>query len=325
MRWVITGGLGFIGTALTKKLLQFEPSKVLIIDNQAAGVPGILAHKDIEVCEVTSAKDFSWTRKLNYINADIRSVELYNFALTGADYLVHLAANTGVQPSVEDPEYDLSVNVLGTLRLLESAAECSIRKFIFASSGAPLGTQKPPLNEDMAPRPSSPYGASKLAGEGYCSAFYQCFGLDTVALRFGNVYGPGSSHKTSIVAKLLNASKASQTFEIYGDGAQTRDYIYIDDLIAAIVLAAEVCDIGGEVFQIATERETSVNELVDLICELLRASGHELPEISYSATRSGDVKANYSNTSKAKGKIGWSAKTSLADGLKKTIEYFDSH
>ena len=140
-------------------------------------------------------------------------------------------------PSVENPRLDMECNVIGTLNMLEGARMHKVKRFIFASSGAPIGECEPPIHEEMAPHPVSPYGASKLAGEGYCSAYFRTFDVETIALRFGNVYGPGSGHKNSVVAKFIRQAMQGETLEIYGDGKQTRDFIYIDDLIQAICLA----------------------------------------------------------------------------------------
>ena len=133
--------------------------------------------------------------------------------------------------------------------------------------GAPVGEANPPIHEELAPHPVSPYGASKLAGEGYCSAYYRTFGLETVVLRFGNVYGPGATHKDSVVAKFIRQALAGETLEIYGDGTQTRDFIYVEDLVKAIWQAATVSGVGGEIFQIATNRETTLHELTELLVE----------------------------------------------------------
>ena len=140
-------------------------------------------------------------------------------ATEGADVVIHLAANTGVGPSVENPRMDCETNVTGTLNALEAARAAGAGRFVFASSGAPLGVQTPPLHEEMAPHPASPYGASKLAGEGYCSAWFHSFGVETVVLRFGNVYGEGSTRKASVVAKFIKRALAGEVLEIYGDGS----------------------------------------------------------------------------------------------------------
>ena len=236
--------------------------------------------------------------------------------------IIHLAANTGVGPSVQNPLFDCKTNILGVLNVLEACRSNRVPRFVFASSGAPLGDQRPPLHEELAPHPASPYGASKLAGEGYCSAYFHSFGIETVALRFGNVYGAGSHKKQSVVAKFIQQSLRGESLEIYGDGKQTRDYIYISDLVDAIVKASVVEDIGGEVFQIATANETTVLQMVEILGQAMSEEGLSLPVINYGPRRTGDVQRNYSDTSKAKKYLNWSARVSLEQGLKTTIRYF---
>ena len=141
--------------------------------------------------------------QVELIVGDIRDADKTLKVCKGIDVIVHLAANTGVGPSVEDPRTDMEANIIGTFNMLDAARQNKVKKFIFASSGAPIGECEPPIHEELAPHPVSPYGASKLAGEGYCSAYYRTFDVSTVALRFGNVYGPGSSHKSSVLAKFI--------------------------------------------------------------------------------------------------------------------------
>ena len=165
-------------------------------------------------------------------------------------------------------------------------------------------------------------GASKLAGEGYCSAYFRTFGVNTVALRFGNVYGPGSTHKSSAVAKFTKRAMNGEVLEVYGDGSQTRDFIYIEDLIRAVRLAATVDGVGGETFQIATNAETSVQELIDLLLPVLAAAGVKDVEVRETEPRQGDVQRNYSDTSKAARMLGWRAETRLEEGLRRTVGWF---
>jgi len=155
------------------------------------------------------------------------------------DIVVHLAAQTSVPDSIFNSEYDEIVNVNGTLNLLRAAHKHGCKRFVFASSAAPLGDCQQPMNEGLPPAPKSPYGASKLAGEGYCSAFFHSYGLETVALRFSNVYGPRSLHKTSVVSEFIRAIIDRRQIVIYGDGEQTRDYIHVDDVCAAIQSAVD--------------------------------------------------------------------------------------
>ena len=219
--------------------------------------------------------------------------------------------------------------------MLEASRQNKIQKFIFASSGAPLGEVNPPIHEEIAPKPVSPYGASKLAGEAYCSAYYRTFGLKTISLRFGNVYGPRSKHKSSVVAKFLKRALSGEPLEIYGDGNQTRDFIYIDDLIQAIILAVNPqssasnthCSVlspspWGEVFQIATYKETTVNEIAAKIKEIVESFLDQSVKIVHTSPRIGDVRRNYSDISKAKKILGYKPKYDLDKGLRATFEYF---
>jgi UDP-glucose 4-epimerase len=214
-------------------------------------------------------------------------------------------------------------NVMGTFNMLEGARSQGVKRFVFASSGAPAGECEPPIHEELPPHPVSPYGASKLAGEGYCSAFYKTFGVHTVALRFSNVYGPGSTHKSSVVAKFIKQALNRETLTIYGDGAQTRDFIFIDDLIDAVYKAAVIKnDIGGETFQIATSRETTIDEITGLLLGVLEANGIDLPRVEKTTPRLGDVKRNFSDTTKAKNILGWRNEWSLKQGIEHTVQWF---
>ena len=236
------------------------------------------------------------------------------------DIIVHLAANTGVGPSVENPRADMETNVVGLFNMLEAARLSGAGKFIFASSGAPVGEIEPPIHEEVAPHPVSPYGASKLAGEGYCSAYFRTFRLSTIVLRFGNVYGPGSMRKGSIVAKFVKNALRGEVCEIYGDGNQTRDFIYISDLVEAIIKSSD-CDCGGEIFQIATSQEHTVNEVALALRAILAEHGHSMA-IKYGEARIGDVLRNYSDTSKARTMLGWQANYNLSKGLVETVAWF---
>ena len=320
MKYVITGGCGFIGVALVDFLSRDGSHKVRIVDNLSVGSLERLT----QIGEVTelSLDGLNWSTPLEFVEADIRDRAAMVQAVKGADVVVHLAANTGVPKSVEDPFLDQETNVKGTLNVLDACRHAGVERFVFASSGAPVGEQTPPIHENMTPHPASPYGASKLAGEAYCSAYSQCFGVETVALRFGNVYGPGSGHKTSVVAKFLKNILSGEALEIYGDGTQTRDFIYLNDLLDAVLRAATQPGIGGEIFQIATAQETQVSELVDQMLATVTAAGLPVPEITYSERRKGDVLRNFSDTSKAQRMLGWQAQTSLTEGLALTLQSF---
>jgi UDP-glucose 4-epimerase len=236
--------------------------------------------------------------------------------------IVHLAANTGVAPSVDNPRRDCLTNVVGTLNCLEAARLAGIERFVLASSGAAYGASEPPIHEGRAPRPVSPYGASKLAGEGYCSAYWWTFGVKAVALRFGNVYGPGSDHKSSVVATFIKRALAGEVLEIYGDGRQTRDFIFIDDLVEAIVRAAAAPDVGGEVLQIASACETTVTEITTLLVRLLVEAGLAEPLVRHTNPRAGDAPRLYADTTKAERLLGWRPAVPLEEGLRRVVRWF---
>jgi UDP-glucose 4-epimerase len=331
--YLITGGCGFIGTSLIAHLLKNDPdTKIRVLDNLCVGTRDDLAEvctfKEIPASSVNA--DFR-ENKVELIVGDIRNYAVCEQACEGIDIIVHLAANTGVGPSVEDPRADMESNVVGIFNMLEAARLHKTDKFIFASSGAPIGEVEPPITEDKPAKPVSPYGASKLAGEGYCSAYYRTFKIKTVSLRFGNVYGPRSKHKSSVVAKFIKQALAGETLEIYGDGSQTRDFIYIDDLINAVMLAAHPQPASstakapwGEIFQIATHKETTVNEIGEKIKVLFERQARKTLTIIHGNTRLGDVKRNYSDITKARNVLGYKPDYDLDKGLRMTYDYFAS-
>lgn len=319
--WLITGGCGFIGRNLIQKLLSDSEAAIRVLDNET-----VCDMKDLQqifpVERVAEGNILPAKGKVQLLSGDIRDNKVAAEACHGMDIVVHLAANTGVPKSVANPELDFETNAMGTFNMLEATRHQGLKRFIFASSGAPAGTAKPPVTEKSLPEPISPYGASKLAGEGYCSAYHHCFGLDTVALRFSNVYGPYSSHKTSVVAKLLSAISIGEDWTIYGDGTQTRDFLYVDDLVEAILLAAYTRGIGGHAFQIATGVEHSLRDLMDIIQKSLAKRGLSSGKIIHENSRQGDMPRNYADPSKAAKMLGWKAETNLEDGIRETVDWF---
>lgn len=319
--WLITGGCGFIGTSLVNFLRKNAPgTNIRILDNLSVGT-----RSDLESVSAFTEKSGdqieSGPAGTELIVGDILNFDICLKASTGIDIIVHLAANTGVAPSVDNPRQDMESNIIGIFNMLEAARERDVSHFIFASSGAPVGEIEPPITEEKAPRPVSPYGASKLAGEGYCSAYYRTYGIKTVSLRFSNVYGPLSGHKNSVVARFFKQALDGEPLEIYGDGRQTRDFIYIEDLIRAIILASVTVH-GGEVFQIATNRETTINEIAEMIRDIVNPVTGKALQVSHTAQRRGDVLRNYADISKAERVLGYSPKMGLTEGLQLTFDYF---
>ena len=310
-----------MGTVLTKRIMQEVGHSVRLIDNLTTGtrddLAAITAYHELTPDELTKSPS-----GVELVIGDILDEQLALKVSHGCDIIIHFAANTGVGPSVQNPRADMLVNVVGVFNYLEAARINKIPQFIFASSGAPAGEVDPPIHEELPLHPASPYGASKLAGEGYCSAYKQTFGINTVALRFGNVYGPGSIHKFSVVAKFIRRALEGETLKIYGDGTQTRDFIYIEDVIEAIICAANATDIGGEVFQIASNLETTIGEMVERLLSILKEYGvHNIRAVN-GETRLGDVRRNFSDISKARSCLGWKPRFDLDDGLRRTVAYF---
>jgi UDP-glucose 4-epimerase len=332
-KWLITGGCGFIGTNLVKKLVEKGGHFIRVLDNLSVGTRQDL----FRVCDFEekgpASESFAFSSLITdpsnpfptivqLIVEDIRNANIARKAAEGVDTIVHLAANAGVIQSIENPKQDMEVNVFGTLNMLEAARQNDVKRFIFASSGAPIGDCKPPIHEELAPHPASPYGASKLAGEGYCSAYYRTYGIETVVLRFSNVYGPMSAKKISVIATFLKKALKGEVLEIFGNGEQTRDFIYIDDLVNAIIISSKKNKISGEIFQIATNSETSINYLLDIVVKILNTKGCNNIKVKYSPLRLGEVKQNYSDTSKAKDYLKWRPRIDLENGIEKTIKWF---
>ncbi len=301
--YLVTGGCGFVGVNLIPKLLA-QGSRVRVLDNLSVG-----RREDIESFNV----DFE--------SGDIRDRTAVAQACAGVDVVVHLAAHTRVVESLSNPELNFEINAIGTFNVLRACADAGVKKVIFASTGgAILGEQQPPVHEGMVPRPLSPYGASKLCGEAYCSAFHGSFGLKTTALRFSNVYGPYSYHKGSVVAHFFKSIMQQQPLVVYGDGQQTRDFVYVGDIADAILLAIDA-DRGGEIFQIASGRGTSVEALIGMMKKLLP----EVPiDVRFEAARPGEITHNHSSIDKARCLLGYSPKVELQDGLRRTWDWFCS-
>jgi UDP-glucose 4-epimerase len=296
---LVTGGAGFIGANLVRALIA-SGERVRVLDDMSVGTAGYLDGLDLEL-EV----------------GEIGDAEVAFRACADCSAVVHLAARSAVLESVADPWPTFETNARGTLTLLRAAVDAGVERFILASSNAALGEYEPPLDEKKVPRPISPYGASKLAAEGYCSAFHGSYGLRTISLRFANAYGPFSHHKTSVVAKFTKALLAGEGLTIYGDGSQTRDFIFVDDIVAA-VMNSLAADVGCEVLQIATGHETSVRELVALLGEITSKD----VVLEWLPQPSGEIRRNYASIERAGACLGWRPKVRLREGLEATVAAF---
>jgi UDP-glucose 4-epimerase len=216
---------------------------------------------------------------------------------------------------------NFDINARGTLQMLRGATDAGVKRFVFASTGgAIMGNQEPPIDEHSLPWPISPYGAGKLCGEAYLHAFAGSFDIHPVALRFANVYGPYSAHKKGVVTRFIRAALAGGTFEIFGDGKASRDFLHVDDLCRGIIAAAD-SDLSDVVLHLASETETTIDELARLILEL---AGSDV-EIVHHPKRTGEVDRNFARAERAKEILGWEPRLSLRDGMQSTIDWFRSH
>ena len=291
-----------MGATLVRQLVE-SGHLVRVFDNYSTGDASYLVGVDAELVE-----------------GDIRDATALDAAFAGVRAVIHLAAAGSVVMSVVDPVTNFDVNVVGTFRILEAARRAGVKRVVQASTGGALiGDATPPVSEYSLPKPISPYGASKLAGEGYACAFAKAYGLGTVALRFANVYGPWSAHKRGAMTLFFRAIQSGEPIVIYGDGSASRDYTHVDDISRALKLALE-CDIpGGTVLHIASGVETTVRELADLCREAAAAPNHP---VEYRPKRVGEVGRNFASYDLAQQMLGYTPKISREAGIRRTWQWF---
>ena len=307
MRALVTGGAGFIGSHIVEELLRGGAS-VRVLDNFSSGKRENLAafRGDLEILE-----------------GDLRDAEVIKAATRDVDLVFHLAAFVSVPQSMAEPEACFAINVGGTVTLLEAARRAGVRKVVLSSSTAVYGNpDKFPTDEETALRPVSPYALSKQVNELYARLYTQTFNLPVTALRYFNVYGPRQRPDSDYAAAISIFTRRlvnGEPITIYGDGKQSRDFIFVKDVVRANLMAAE-SNAAGEAFNICTGRETS---LLDLLEELSELSPRP-PEVRFAAPRPGDIYRSYGNSEKAAVKLGFRAQTTLANGLAQTVEWMKS-
>lgn len=307
--YLVTGGAGFIGSNIVDELLRRE-EKVKVIDNFSSGKKENLSH----------ALD-----KIELIEGDIRDLDLVKEASQGVDYILHQAALRSVPKSINDPlAYD-EVNVGGTLKVLLAASEAKVKRVVVASSSSVYGQAKTfPEQETALPLPISPYAASKLAGEHYCHVFSEVYGLETIALRYFNVFGPRQSLESKyavVIPKFIINMLKNESPPVHGDGTQSRDFTYVDNVVEANILAATTPNISGEVLNVACGEEHTLLKLIEYLNEIL---GMKI-EPAFTDYRVGDVKRTLADVSKIKKLLEVKAKVNFKEGLKKTVKWFKEH
>ncbi len=300
---LVTGGCGFIGANLVRRVAARGLARTIrVVDDESLGSRAAIAGAGAE-----------------FVQGDIRDADLLRRALRGVDAVVHLAADTRVIDSIADPARNFDVNVVGTFRLLGLMREAGVPRLVNASTGgAILGEAPPPVHEDMPPRPASPYGAAKAAAEAYCSAFAQSYGLHAVSLRFSNVYGPLSFHKGSVVAAFMRRILDDAPLVVYGDGSQTRDYVFVEDLCDGIVAAMTAGAAGT--FQLGSGNGTTLTALIERIAAAVGPARR--PRVRHEPFRAGEIRHTWTDVTKAREQLGWTPRTALPDGLARTWAWF---
>lgn len=301
---VITGGAGFIGSNLARALAK--ENHVTIIDNLSTG-------------HLENILNLINSQSVSFVKGSVTNLEILHEMLKDVDYVFHQAAIVSVPHSIKDPISTNNVNINGTLNVLIAARDNKVKKVVFASSCAIYGYQsKLPIRENCLPDLLSPYAASKLIGEYYCQVFTKLYNLPTVSLRYFNVYGPRqdrSSEYAAVIPKFIYKILMNKSPVIYGDGEQTRDFVFIDDVVNANLLAAEVGVTGS--YNIAYGRRISINYLIK---EIIKIIGKNL-DLNHENPRPGDIKHSFADISKAVENLRYKPKVCLSTGLKETVDW----
>jgi len=302
MQILITGGLGQIGSYLTEELSKDDNYNITIIDNFSSSVKNMKVPEAVEV-----------------IQEDIRDQETVNKLVSKSDVIIHAAAQTSVERSVNDPVFDAENNILGTLNLLNAAKRCENSRFIYFSSAAAYGNpQYLPIDEEHPTNPLSPYGLSKLTGEKYCTMFNELYDLPAVCIRPFNIYSsrqdPNNPY-SGVISKFIERVRNNESPMIFGDGSQTRDFVSVYDVVDFVSLTLESDEAIGKVFNVGTGVPTSIKELAEMIISLFEKD----LEVVYASTKKGDIKDSYADISKAR-KIEYWPKVALEEGLKEILK-----
>lgn len=305
-RFFVTGGAGFIGGHITEFLAN-EGHEVVVFDDFSTG----------SMDNLTAVRD-----KIEIVRGDIRDLDALDSAMVGVDHVIHHAAEISVIKSIDDPAFVNEVNVGGTMNVLVGAKKHNVKRVVLASSSAIYGdTGKAPQREDTLPMPLSPYGASKMAGEHYLSVFHHLYGLETVRLRYFNVFGPRQNPKSqyaAVIPKFIDRILTGQDIHIYGDGDQTRDFVFVANVVRANYLACTAPDAPGKVFNIASDHIVSVNDLAQALIEM---AGREV-EVVHDPPVAGEVRYSISDITRARLVLGYEPLVDFAEGLKLTFDYF---
>ena len=307
MRYLVTGGAGFIGSHVVDTLVR-SGRTVRVVDNLSTG------HRDNLSQHSSSAVEF--------IEADLADAAVATSAVKGVDYVIHIAAIPSVPRSVKDPVTSHRANVDATILLLNAARQVGVKRVVFASSSSVYGNSPTlPKHEEMPPHPLSPYALQKLMGEQYMRLFFELYGLETVSLRFFNVFGPrqdpGSPY-SGVISLFTAALSEGRQPTVYGDGEQTRDFTYVSDVATGVISAATASSVAGRAINLAPGGRVSLNRLFRTLRELIGAD----VEPMYDAPREGDVRDSQADNTLARDLLGFDAKVTLDEGLRRTVEWY---
>jgi nucleoside-diphosphate-sugar epimerase len=304
--YLVTGGAGFIGSHIVDALIK-KGIRIRVLDNLITGKIENLQHV---------------MKEIEFIEGDIRDVAIVRRAMNGVHVVLHQAAVASVPLSIDKPRETTESNLNGTLHLLIAARDAGVHRFVYSSSCAVYGNDPVlPKVEDQLPAPFSPYAASKLAGEYYCQTFSRIYGLKTVCLRYFNVFGPRqnpSSPYAAVIPRFITLALAKKPLVIYGDGEQGRDFSFVENIVQANLLASEAVDAVGEIFNIGSGEEISINKLVVKIREIIKTA----VDVRYSDPYPSDIKHSVANIKKAQRLLGYSPTVTFIDGLCRTIEWY---
>src|SRR5713226_8561313 len=306
MRYLVTGGAGFIGSNTVEELVRRGDS-VVVLDDLSSGREDNLAE---------------FRNKITFIKGSITDLEVVRKAMHEAEYVLHLAARTSVPRSVKDPIDTNKINIEGTLNVLVAAKELKVKRVVFAASSSAYGeTPTLPKVETMQPQPISPYGVTKYVGELYGQTFGRCYGLENVALRYFNIFGPRqdpSSPYSGVLAKFCTAFLEDTPPVVFGDGEQTRDFTYVENAVKANLLACETPNVSGKVFNVGVGGRVSLNEVVRALGKI---TGKTL-EAKYDPPRDGDIRDSQADITQAKELLGYEPQVSFEEGLARTFEWY---
>lgn len=312
-RYTVTGGAGFIGSHLTEELLR-RGQTVRVVDNFSTGKRG-----NVEAAARAAGQPLS---AVEVIEGDVADLAAARIAVEGADYVLHQAAIPSVPRSVKDPITSNRANIDGTLNVLVAARDAGVKRVVFAGSSSEYGdTPTLPKHEEMPTNPLSPYALQKVVGEEYLRLFTRLYGLETVSIRYFNVFGPrqdpGSPY-SGVISLFVKWLMAGERPTIHGDGGQTRDFTYVANVVDGVLRACEAPGASGEAINVATEGRVSLNELLAV---LQRIIGTNLEPI-YGPPREGDVRDSQASIEKARRLLGYEPRVSFEDGLRHTVEWF---